>query len=147
MPWLGARSADRLADPALMGTPPDGLRHAIPQGGVHNTMALAPAARWRPWDPVDLRLGAVLARGAGDVVDVNATARAGGWNRPYTGGSPDQRGLGVELDAGVHGRLPIAPVGVLLAGVEGAVLLPGDAIAVPELGTPALLRARLDLQW
>lgn len=147
MPWLGARSADALTDPALTAVPPDGLRHAIPQGGVTNTMALAPAARWRPWEPVDLRLGAVFARGAGDVVDLNAAARSGGFNVPYAGGSPDQRGLGVELDAGVHGRLPIAPVGVLTAGLEGAVLLPGDAIAVPELGTPTLLRARLDLQW
>ncbi|MEC7947909.1 MAG: hypothetical protein VX265_10100 [Myxococcota bacterium] len=147
MPWLGARAADGLADPSLTAVPPAGLRHAIPQGGVHNTMALAPAVRWRPWQPIDLRLGALFARGAGDVIDLDAAARTGGYNIPYAGGSPDQRGLGVELDAGIHGRVPVSGIGALLAGVEGAVLLPGDAIAVPELGTPTLLRARLDLQW
>ena len=147
LPWLGARAADQLADPSLMAVPPDGLRHAIPQGGVHNTMALAPAARWRPWEAVDVRFGALLARGAGDVVDANQTARSGGYNTSYSGASLDERGLGVELDAGVHARLPVDRVGVVLAGIEGAVLRPGAAIAVPELGTPSLVRARLDLQW
>jgi hypothetical protein len=148
LPRLGARAADRLADPTLVAVPPSGLRHAIPQGSFSNALAVAPAVRWRPAPPVDLRLGAVAARGAGDVIDLYQSAvENGGYNTTYAGGSPDDRGLGVELDAGVHGLLSLDGVGQLRGGLEGAVLFPGAAIALPDLGRPALLRARLDLTW
>jgi hypothetical protein len=148
LPRLGARAADRLSDPALAASPSTGLRHAIPQGAFHNALAVAPAVRWRVAPPVDLRLGVVAARGAGDVVDLyQAAVENGGYNTTFAGGPPDDRGLGVEVDAGVHGRLNLGGVGQLSGGLEGALLVPGAALALPDLGRPTLLRARLDLTW
>ena len=148
LPRLGARAADRLADPTLVAVPPSGLRHAIPQGAFHNALAVAPAVRWRPAPAVDLRLGAVAARGAGDVIDLYQSAvENGGYNKTFAGGPPDDRGLGVELDAGVHGLVDLEGVGRLRGGLEGAVLFPGAALALPDLGRPTLLRARMDLTW
>ena len=148
LPRLGARAADRIADPTLIAAPPSGLRHAIPQGAFTNAMALAPAVRYRPVEPLDLRVGAVLARGAGDVIDVYQSAvENGGYNTTYAGGPPDDRGLGVELDGGVHTVFVVEGVGRIRAGAEAAVLFPGPAIDLDGIEQPALARARLDLAW
>ena len=46
IPRLQARSVDRLADPDLSAQPASGLRYAISQGGVHNSMYAQLCATW-----------------------------------------------------------------------------------------------------
>jgi hypothetical protein len=148
LPLMGARAADRISDPALSARPPDHLRFAIPSGAASNTLATNLVARWRPAPPVELRAGWVAARGAGDVNDLYSVAMNGGYNATYGGRDPDNRGLGHELAAGVRGQLPWKKAGVVWeAGLEGALLLPGDALDAVVTENPRLGRARFDVRW
>jgi hypothetical protein len=151
LPLMGARAADRVADPALMAVPPSGLRYTIPQGGVTNAIYAFPTLRWRPWVPLELRAGAVLAKGAGDVIDVYHSGISGGW--PATpggaliGDSAPARGLGVELDAAIRADLALPGATRLQLGVEGATWRPGPAFAGVIDDPVHALRLRAALGW
>ena len=147
MPLLTARTADRVADPALLAVTPEGVRHTIQSGAFTNAMALNPVVRWRPISTLDIRLGWLAARGAGDVVDVYHSALYGGYNRTYGNGPPDDRGLGHELDLAIAWTARLPGQLTLTPGIEAAVLRPGSALSALDLGTPALIRGGVDFRW
>ncbi len=147
MPLVTARTADRVADPALLAVIPEGVRHTISPGAFSNAMALNPVVRWRPVDTLDVRVGWLAARGAGDVVDVYHTALNGGYNRTFGDGDPDNRGLGHEFDLGLAWTALLPGQTSATVGIEGAILRPGSALSELNLGTPALVRGGLDLRW
>lgn len=147
MPLLTARTADRVADPALLAVTPEGVRHTINPGAFTNAMALNPVVRWRPVDTLDVRLGWLAARGAGDVVDVYHSALYGGYNRTLGDGDPDDRGLGHELDLAIAWTARLPGQLTLTPGIEAAILRPGSALSALDLGTPALIRGGVDFRW
>ncbi|HCP47503.1 MAG TPA: hypothetical protein DIU15_15790, partial [Deltaproteobacteria bacterium] len=152
LPLAQARAIDLAADPELSGTPSAGLRHAVPQGGVHNAAYLYPTFHWRPVAPLDLRIGGLLAWSDSGVVDVYESAKKGGYNTGFDGEVVDSRFYGGEVLAGFRGTLPLPQALSLQLGVEGAVFFPGSIFdglgdegdRLPALGT---LRARADFRW
>lgn len=128
LPLLSGAAVDGLVDPALMGSPPPGTRALVVQG-VENALYAFPVLSWRPAEPLELRVGAVLARSDGDLIDPWQTALSGGYNTSYNGEIPGEKGLGTELDLGLRWRG--APRGWLApaAKVEAALWLPGAAFA------------------
>ncbi|MBJ93917.1 MAG: hypothetical protein CMP23_05505 [Rickettsiales bacterium] len=152
LPLVQASAIDRAADPELSGTPSSGLRHGVPQGGVHNAAYLYPSLQWRPIPAIDLRFGGLLAWAPAAVIDVYESARKGGYNTGFDGQTADARFYGGEVLAAFRGTIPLRGSLSLQLGVEGAVFLPGsvfdglhdDGGRLPQLGT---LRARADLRW
>ncbi len=149
LPLMGARAADRLADPSLTAQVAPGLRYTIPQGGVSNALYAFPTLRWRPASPVELRLGWVAARSAGDLIDPYHSAVAGGWPRGFGGdfSADTSRSLGHELDGGA--RLQLALPGAVRAefGAEAAVFFPGAAFAGVLADPVRAARGRLSVSW
>jgi len=147
LPLLSARSADRLADPGLLGVPPAGLRHVVDQGTVHNAMYAAPVLAWTPGEVLDLRAGWVWARAAGDLADPYQSALNGGWNATWGGRAPGSRDLGHELDLSARATLDIRGASALSARVEGALFLPGAAFDGLDLGPVSALRGSMEATW
>lgn len=149
LPRLQLRSNDRLGDPGLLATPPSATRFLVSQGSVTNAMYVNPVVRFRPWAPLDLRLGYLGARSAGDLIDPYNSAKIGGYNATYGGKAPGSRALGHELDGSVKLTLPV-PIVRLRIGVEGAVFFAGaalDGVGGGPFGTVTLVRGALDGWW
>lgn len=127
LPLLSARAVDRLSDPSLLGQAPPGTRFAINPGAVQNAVYIHPVARWRPSPPAEVRLGYVFAVPAADVADAYQTGVNGGFATSY-GGQPRERGAyGHEVDMRFTWDFGVGSKGVLRAGAEGGVLIPGPA--------------------
>jgi len=117
-----------VGDPRFAAAGPAGLERADTGGAVSQAIYLHPVVRFDPARAVSLLWGAVWARSPVDVADVYKTAMAGG---TPTGprGAKQKRDLGLEFDTAIelHHR---ATCGItMLARVDGAVLLPGEAFA------------------
>lgn len=119
------RAAITAGDPNLVGVPSPGLERVPTRGSLTNTVALYPRVYLRPFDGFEPYLGALFAWSAAPLTDPLNTRLAGGLPRNALGGAPGNF-LGVELDLGARYRALIHGT-ELTIGVEGAVLLPGDA--------------------
>ncbi|MDP3500396.1 MAG: hypothetical protein Q8S33_08690 [Myxococcales bacterium] len=148
LPMMTARAIDRLAAPALSGTPPASARFLVNPGAVSNAAYLHPVVKWRPLEPVELRLGYAFAVAASDVADAWQTAINGGFSTTPGGRVFGGRVYGHELDARVSWT-PTLPGAVrLLLGAEGGLLVPGSAFdGVQNLGTPWLVRGMASVRW
>ncbi|MCB9665975.1 MAG: hypothetical protein H6732_17850 [Alphaproteobacteria bacterium] len=150
LPLLTAHALDRAADPALVAVPSPGGRFTVNQGVVTNAVYLNGVIRYRPLPDLELRLGHLQAWAPGDVVDVYQSARNGGYNTTSGGQVGGGRSYGHELDLAIRytARLPHRLAFDL--GLEGAVLLPGDAfdgLGGGALPTQGLGRGRLAFRW
>ncbi len=148
LPMVTARAVDRLAAPSLTGTPPPSARFLINPGSVSNAAYVHPVVKWRPLEPVELRLGYAFAVAASDVADAWQSAVNGGFSTTPGGRVLGGRVYGHELDARVAWT-PVLPGGVrLLVGAEGGLLVPGSAFdGVQNLGTPWLVRGLASVRW
>lgn len=155
---LSARAHDRVRDPELVGSPPDGSDLLPTNGSVTNTIYVNPQLFWAPGGGViDARVGFLLALAAGDVVDAFATAEAGGFNRSYYGKRNAGGVLGYEVDAGFEvdlerfGALPELGPFTLRPGFQYGVFIAGPALqggaGVTGAGTVHKWRFLLDLSW
>jgi hypothetical protein len=148
LPMMTARAVDRLASPALLGTPPPSARFLVNPGAVQNAAYLHPVVKWRPVEVVELRLGYLYAVAASDVADAYQSALNGGFSTTPGGRAQGGRGYGHEVDARVAVRVPLPAETHLLLGAEGGVLLPGSAFdGVAALGTPWLARGLASFRW
>jgi hypothetical protein len=62
-------------------------------------------------------------------------------------GHPAARFFGVELDGAVGYRAPFAPLRTVGVGLEGGVLLPGDALEGLSRGPVGRIEARVDVAF
>ncbi|MDX2014095.1 MAG: hypothetical protein SFW67_28110, partial [Myxococcaceae bacterium] len=148
LPMMTARAADRLAAPALLGTPPPSVRFLINPGAVQNAAYLHPVVKWRPVEVVELRVGYVYAVAAADVADAYQSALNGGYSTTTGGRVQGGRVYGHEVDGRVAVRVPLPADISLLFGAEGGVLIPGSAFdGVVGLGTPWLARGLASFRW
>jgi hypothetical protein len=126
-----ARSAYLASSPELFGRPARGAELLPTNGAVAGAYYLMPYAVWRPLAWLEARTAMLLAWASSDVVDpFGQRARSRATN--YLGGDPAGRDLGLELDAALLARGPVAPGLTLSGGVEAGVLLPGSAFANAE---------------
>lgn len=147
LPLISARSADRLTDPALLAVPPPSLRFAVQQGAVQNAIYAHPVVRWRPAEPVELRLGYLLAAPAAQVADPYQTALNGGYPRDAAGRSADWGTYGHEFDARAAVRVPLAGGVALRLCAEGGVLLPSEALQTVVGQAPWTARGSAAVTW
>jgi hypothetical protein len=148
LPMMTARAVDRLASPELTGTPPASARFLVNPGSISNAAYVHPVVKWRPLEPVELRLGYAFAVAASDVADAWQTGINGGFSTTPGGRVLGGRVYGHELDARVAWT-PTLPGAVrLLVGAEGGLLIPGSAFdGVQNLGTPWLVRGLASVRW
>ncbi len=144
LPLVTARAADRINDPELLDVAPSGLRFTVNQGAVGNAEYLYPFVRWEG-SGVDLRLGYLYARSAGDLVDVYRSGLNGGFNTTPGGATPGSRELGQEILAAASYTFDLGVA--LRLGAEAAVFLPGDALAGAVEDPLWLGRGKVDLSW
>ncbi len=147
--WQSARSAARLSDPALLGQAPNGINLLPTNGAVTNALYAKPTIHWRPLPRLQL-VGAVLwARAVNDPLDVyNSFASGGSRVNAFT--APVGKNYGVELDGGVSYRFALSDPLELVLGLQGGVLLPGDAFTLADGSALATIyggRARATLTW
>ncbi len=123
-----ARGATNAQDPALTARPLAGSRFLTSNGGVFGATYLNPVVVFRPVASVDLKAGALVAVSSSDVVDpYRTTVSATGGDQSYTGGSPKNRDLGLELDGGFEWRYRIPGAITLQIGAQAGVFFPGRA--------------------
>ena len=125
IPRLQARSVDRLADPGLSAQPASGLRYAISQGGVHNSMYAQLCATWAT-ERWLVRGGWLHAYSAVPMSDVYQTAMAGGYATDVLGQEAQHRALGNELDL----RLQIQIKDWMTLGADTGYFIPNQALEV-----------------
>lgn len=150
LPLLSARALDQAADPALVAQPAPGGRFTVNQGAVSNAIYTYGVIRYRPVPDLDLRLGHLYAWAAGDYVDPYQSGRNGGYNTTPGGTLGGGRGYGHEVDLAVRYTFRLPHRLAFDLGVEGAVLLPGDAfdgLGGGPLPTQGLGRGRLAFRW
>ncbi len=142
------RAAITAANPDLVGVPSPGLERVPTRGAPTNTVALFPRVYVRPVDGAEVYGGALFAWTQSPMADPLNTRLGGGVARNALDGTPGNF-MGVELDLGARYRFLFGGTEATL-GVEGAVLLPGDAFADPQgnpmapvLGGRALFNYRL----
>jgi hypothetical protein len=132
----------------LVGVPSEDLDRIPTQGAVTNTVSFFPRGWWRPVDYLEIYGGPLLAFSQTDLADPFNSRLAGGDPRNALGGDPGGY-LGTELDFGVRYRRLMEGT-ELTIGLEGAILLPGEALATPEGGTMDSIaggRATLDYRF
>jgi hypothetical protein len=120
------RGVATASDPDLIGRPPPDIDRLATGGGPTNTIAVFPAAWWRPDPATEVYGGPLFAFSEVDYVDPFNTRIAGGAHRNALNGNPGNF-FGVELDLGMRYRMFIGSTQLTL-GLEGAVLLPGSAL-------------------
>ena len=125
IPRLQARSVDRLADPDLSAQPASGLRYAISQGGVHNSMYAQLCATWAT-DRWLVRGGWLHAYSAVPMSDVYQTAMAGGYATDILGQEAQHRALGNEIDL----RLQMQVKDWMTLGADAGYFIPNQALEV-----------------
>ncbi len=129
------RGSITAANPDLVGVPSPGLERVPTRGSPTNTVALFPRIYVRPVAGAEIYGGPLLAWGASRLADPLNTRLGGGVpHNALDGKSGDF--MGVELDVGARYRLLFGGT-ELVVGVEGAVLLPGDAFVDPQGNTMA----------
>jgi len=148
LPALSARGIDRLADPTLLDKAPPSLRYLVNQGTVTNALYAQPTVRWRPIQPLELRLGYLLAATAGQLTDAYQSGMNGGYPTS-PGGKRGAGGLyGHEFDGAVRYDIALPQHLTLRLGAEAGVLVPGSALAgITDLGNPWLARGLVDVLW
>ncbi len=147
--WKTARAATIAQDDRVVGRPSPGLQFLPSQGGVFGATYLNPRVVMRPVRELDVKLGMVVAQATADVVDPYHVGGLGDYAN-YDGGDPTSRDLGLEVDAGIDGRIPIERTVALELGVEGGILFPGGAFAAADgrtLPKQMLLNTKLGLQF
>lgn len=149
--WQTARAATAAQDPLLTNAnrPTPGVDKLPSNGAIFGAQYLYPTFIARPWQWLDLKLGAVIAQTTADLVDPYRVVVNGNYEN-YRGGSPRNHDLGVELDTGVEGRVPLNSGLVLNVGVQGGVLFPGAALADAggaTLSTPWIWVGRFGLTF
>ena len=147
--WQTARSATIAGDPRIVGRPNPGLQLLPSQGGVTGATYVNPRVIVRPMRELDVKLGMVVAHATADVVDPYHAGALGSYAN-FRGGDARSRDYGVELDAGVDGRIPIERTVSVEAGIEGGILFPGGALRDArgaDLPKQMVLNTRLGLQF
>jgi hypothetical protein len=151
MRWQTARAAVAAQDPNLSNgqRPPPGIGLLPSNGGVFGAEYVNPTVVYRPRPWLDLKGGAVIAQTTADYVDPYRVAVQGAYVN-YTGGDPKRHDLGVELDGGVEGRVPLDYGWKLQLGAQAGVLFPGGALADATgatMKTPWIAVGRAGLQF
>ncbi len=119
------RAAATAADPLLVGQAPRGIERFASRGAATAALALFPRAYVRPLEGLEVYGGPLFAFATNNMMDPFNSHIAGGSPRNALNGNPGSY-LGTEIDLGARYQLDVA--GTLLnAGIEGGVLLPGDA--------------------
>ena len=138
----------RASNLDIVGVPPEDVERFATRGSASGTIAVFPKFFVRPVDGLEVYGGPLFAWSSASLLDPFNTKLAGGSPRNALDATPGAY-LGTELDLGVRYRLVAADT-ELTIGVEGGVLLPGDAFlaATGEImdnvfGGRALLRYRL----
>jgi len=128
--WSSARAAAIARDPLLANAsrPQPGLEYLPTGGGVAGAQYVNPTFVYRPEPKLDIRAGIVVAQATSDVVSQVRATTTGRYENEF-GGNPTRRDLGVELDLGVHKRIPLSYDMEAIFGAEGGVLFPGGALA------------------
>lgn len=128
MQFHTARAATNAVDPGLTARPLAGSRFLVSNGGVFGATYLNPVVLFRPLPQLDLKAGAVIAVASSDVVDpYRTTVSSTGGDQNFTGGSPKNRDLGLELDGGFEYRHRIPGAVTLQIGAQAGVFFPGHA--------------------
>lgn len=126
------RGVATASDPNLIGRPPPDIDRLATGGSPTNTIALFPAAWFRPDEHLEVYGGPLFAFADVDNVDPFNTRIAGGAHRNALNGNPGGF-WGVELDLGMRSRVNIGGTQLTL-GLEGAVFFPGSALREPGGG-------------
>jgi hypothetical protein len=150
LPMITGRPVDRIADPDLIAVAPGSTRFTINQGTVQNAAYLYPTIQFRPIVGLDLRLGWLLVRAAGDLIDPYLSGLDAGYNTTWGGKSPGSRELGQEFDAGASWTLSMAKGTAVRLGGEGGVFLPGaafDGVGGPGPDNAWLVRGTVAVEW
>lgn len=143
-------AARRLADPNLVGRPPNGVDLIPTQGAVTNAIYLKPTVRWRPpqlHGKVRLTASLLWAVAPEPYVDAYQSLLASAPRNPF--GAAAGKGYGVEADLGVCWREKFGRLGTEL-GAQWGVLLPGDAFDLPDgsrMGKVAVFKARAGISF
>jgi hypothetical protein len=146
MRFQTARAASAAQDPLLTnaGRPTPGLPS---NGGVFGAQYINPTVVVRPRRWLDLKGGVLLAQATADVVDPYRVGTQGAYVN-YRGGDARRHDLGVEFDVGAEARVPLDYKMMLTLGAQGAVLLPGRALANAAgeaMNTPWLTIGRIGI--
>ena len=146
MATQSGRAPVTASNPELVGEPAEDLDRLPTQGSVTNTVAFFPRAYWQPLKGFELYGGPLFAFADSAVVDPLNTRLNGGEPHNALGGIGG-RFLGTELDLGARAHLNLPREQMLSAGIEAAVLLPGNAfrdaagdLMAPVFGGRAMAR-------
>jgi hypothetical protein len=126
MAWKTARAATAAQDKDVVNRAAPGLQLLPSKGGVFGATYLNPRGIIRPKRWLDIKAGVVIAQTTADLVDPFQFGALGNAAN-YDGGDERRHDLGVELDLGVEGRIPLESSSVIQLGAEGGVLFPGHA--------------------
>lgn len=142
------RSPITASDPNLVGVPSEDLDRFPTRGSITNTLAIHPRFWWRPLHGLELYFGPLIAFADVDYSDPLNSRVNGGDPRNPINGDPGTY-LGTEFDAGLR-YTALLWGSELQLGIEGAVLIPGDALNDATgspmdsvMGGRAILRYRL----
>ncbi|HRI68227.1 MAG TPA: hypothetical protein PK156_28550 [Polyangium sp.] len=127
------RATATAGDPNLVGVASQGLERIPTRGSPTNTLAIFPRFYVRPLAGLEVYGGPLLAFSMAPLYDPLNTRTAGGVVKNALGGTSGQT-LGLEMDLGVRQRMLIRGM-ELTVGLEGGMLLPGNAFADAK-GTP-----------
>lgn len=126
------RGVATASDPDLIGRPPPDIDRLSTGGAPTNSIALFPAAWFRPNENLEVYGGPLFAFSEVDNVDPFNTRIAGGAHRNALDGNPGGF-WGVELDLGMRSRFNLGGTQLTL-GLEGAIFFPGSALREPGGG-------------
>lgn len=130
-----ARAPITASNPDLVGVPAEDLNRLPTRQGITNTLALFPRAFWRPGWGLEIYGGPLVLLNPNPIVDpFNTRVEGGGEPRNALGGGNGSY-LGTELDGGIRYHRIMWGTELTL-GVEGGVLLPGEALADAAGATP-----------
>lgn len=144
-----ARAAALASSPETFGRPSRGAELIPTNGSVAGAYYLFPHVKWRALDWLETRFGAVLAWSSADVTDPYVQ-RSQSRSVNFRGGDPGLRDLGLELDGSVLLRGPLSQGITVLGGLEGGVLIPGQAFADARgqtMDPVGMLRLRFGLHY
>jgi hypothetical protein len=145
---MSARAADLVALQRGEGDSSPLARATATNGGVTNALYIYPTVDYRPLHWLSLRLGLLFAHAPAPV-----TAGFGLLSHHddtnFLGGTANGGVLGYEIDAGATALLVLPGLFTLRGVIEGAVFLPGPALASPQeaLSTLWTVRGGLDILW
>ena len=130
---LAARATHTAYDKNISGYPNADLERLATRESATNTIAIFPRAWWRPLRGLEVYGGPLVAFTAVPLADpfhTKTAPDAGGIARNSFAQKPGSY-LGTELNVGARYQLLISGT-ELMAGVEGGVFLPGDALEMAD---------------